>query len=229
MSGPERPRQSPAASRGSARSPDRPRRSRAAAAAGRAPRAPVASRRRRRWVAGLTGAAVALVAVLWLLRIGVPEDFAPEPAQSAALEHMEQVARVLYFSSPDGRGLVAETRFLPRPEGTETDIRAVIDALIAGPQCGATSAWPPDVALQDLFLGPDGTAYANFGASLHWLLPAGDACEWAVVASLTRTLCENFPRIRGVRMQIDGQDEGALRRMMPLEWVYRPSMFREGR
>ena len=55
------------------------------------------------------------------------------------------------------------------------------------------------------FIDPWGLAYLDFDRSVLGTRPLGDGEEWLVVASLVRTVCDNFPEVREVRFMIDGQ------------------------
>ncbi len=182
-------------------------------------------RKRRGWFLILVGMAGLLLLALWLLRTLVPESFAPSKPVSVDVGQVPLGALRVYFASPTGDDLVEETRLLPCTGALETDARKAIDALLAGPICEGASPWPADVTVLDFFISSSGIVYVNFGGSLKWLLPEGDYLEWSIMASLTRTLCTAFPEIKGVRVLIDGESSGLLRRVMPLDWTYRPAMF----
>jgi spore germination protein GerM len=139
------------------------------------------------------------------------------------------MAGSLTYASPDGRRLVTETQLLPGLPAAEERMRGVITALIEGPATGLLNPWPREAALLDLFLAEDGVVYVNMSGSVRARLAPGDAMEWMLLASLTCTLCDNFPAVRGVRLLVDGESEGLLRRIMPLEWTYSPAMFTEAR
>jgi hypothetical protein len=184
-------------------------------------------RRRRRfdWLWGLIAGVILLALAVWLLRTVVPESFPPAEPGSVELERVAHGAFPLYFAAEDGSGLVEEVRLLPRRGETMADARTLLEALIAGPVADGLSPWPAEATVRDVFVSSAGIAYVNFGGALRWLLPRGDFLEWALVASVTRSLCANFPEIRGVRILIDGQSSGRVARVMPLEWTYRPAMF----
>ncbi len=185
--------------------------------------------RRWGWIYVLVAVTALLLVVLWLLRTKVPESFPPAADEGGSRQRITLAAEALTFASPDGRRLVTETHLLPSAPAVEERVRAVIGALIAGSTTGLLNPWPREAALLDLFLAEDGTAYVNMSGAVRARLGPGDAMEWLLVASLTCTLADNFPSVRGVRLLVEGESQGLLRRCMPLEWTYVPAMFTEAR
>jgi len=185
--------------------------------------------RRWGWVYVLLAVAGLLLLVIWLVRTQVPESFPVAAEGDDSRQRFALVAEALTFASRDGRRLETETQLLPRLPTTEERIRAVITALIEGSTTGLLNPWPREAALLDLFLAADGTAYLNMSSAVRAGLGPGDTMEWLLVASVTCTLGDNFPDVRGVRLMVDGESRGFLRRFMPLEWTYTPAMFSEVR
>jgi Sporulation and spore germination len=181
--------------------------------------------RRYTWIGTVVIGSLLLILTVYLLRTQVPESFAPEFRASDLAAGKPVSAYHLYFLSADGNGLISETVYLSHSGDFATDAETLLAALFGGSKRDGISPWPVESTVQDLFVSRDGVAYINFGASLKWLLPRGDIMEWAVVASLTRTLCDNFTEVSSIRLLIDGEGEGPLRDVIPLDWEFRPSMF----
>jgi hypothetical protein len=170
--------------------------------------------------------ALVLVVIVWLLRTPVPSSFAPEP--EAKREELAPLgAYELFFGDARAEGLQREVRYLARRNELEDDARTAIEALIAGSLDGGISPWPAATALEDLFVSTGGVVYVNFDGGVRAAAPAGDYIEWLLAASLTRTLCANFPELRGVRILIDGESSGRLIRRMPLDGTLTAPMFME--
>jgi hypothetical protein len=184
--------------------------------------------RRLGWVGwlGIGVIALLLVVIVWLLRTPVPSSFAPEPG--VAREELAPLgAFELFFGDAGAVGLQREVRYLPRRNELEDDTRTAIAALIEGSLDGGISPWPAATALEDLFVSTGGIVYVNFDGQLRAAAPAGDYIEWLLAASLTRTLCANFPELQGVRILIDGESSGRLIRMLPLDGTLTAPMFME--
>jgi len=179
--------------------------------------------RRRWWVLWVAVAAMIGVGIAILVR-DLSETRSSDPRGPGKPLTVPLLAGQLYI--PDASGdLVRSTRYLRDGSDLEAAARAAIAELIAASGSAPLPTWPRTATLLDLFIAPDGVAYANFAGSLRYRMPPGDQTEWLIVASLTRTLCGTFAGIRGVRVMIDGQTQGPLRRALPLDRVYRPEFF----
>ncbi len=184
--------------------------------------------RRLGWSLVFAVAILLLAAAYWLLKSEIPESFSSTSSETASDSVAPLAACTVYL--PDAAGeLRPGVRYLARGVDLESDVRAVVDLLAAAGGSGGSPVdpWPDQVTLLDVYVSGEGLAYLNFASILRWRLPAGDLAEWMVVASLTQSLCGSFPDIRGVRVMIDGESSGALRRVMPLERTYRPEQFGE--
>jgi len=181
-------------------------------------------RRRTGWL--LAGCLALLVLVaLWFLRSRLPESFGRTGRSGAAARMAPVGAFEFYFGDAAGRGLQREIRYLRRADSEDAQAREVLEALLAGSYTGGLSPWPEGERLRDFFLTQAGIAYVEFEESLREEAPPGDYTEWLMVATLTRTLCANFPEVRGVRIVLSGRSSGPLIRTMPLEWTFVPAMF----
>jgi len=138
-----------------------------------------------------------------------------------------QRAAELYFGAPAMTGLQREFRFLPLAGRMEADARVVIAALAEGSLCGGVSPWPRRTAVNDVFVTREGIVFVDFDAGLREKVAPGDAVEWLLAASLTRTLCANFPALHGVRILVGGESAGPLLHQIPLDWTLTSAMFEE--
>ena len=185
-----------------------------------------AGNRRLGWSLLFAVAVLLLAATYWLLKSEIPDSFSSTSSEMTADSLVPLAACTLYLPDASG-GLRPAARYIGRGEDLESDVRAVVDLLAAAGGSGGlvVDPWPDQVTVLDVYVSGEGLAYLNFASSLRWRLPAGDLAEWMVVASLTQSLCGSFPDIRGVRVMIDGESSGVLRRVMPLERTYRPEQF----
>jgi hypothetical protein len=171
------------------------------------------------------GIALLFIVALWLLRTKLPAGFGPSGRPTAATLMPSVGAFEFYFGDPSARGLQRELRYLVREEDRERQMRSVIAALLAGSLSGGLTPWPESVTLKSLFVTSGGVAYVDFDEALRTQAPPGEYAEWLLAASLTRTLCANFPEVRGVRILVNGEARGAIGRTLPLDWTYTPAMF----
>ena len=190
----------------------------------RRPRRSKPAKRSRPWWILWAAVPVLIVLGFWWLRSGVPEQYSPVPSTIDPLATEPLLTCHLYL--PDAKGdLVRDTFYVRAPHDAESAARIVIDQLAKRGASAPVVAWPAHTTLLDLFVTPEGIAYVNFAGSLRHRLPAGDQAEWLVVASLTRSLCETFSVIRGVRLMVDGEIAGPLRRALALDRTYWPAYF----
>jgi hypothetical protein len=152
--------------------------------------------------------AVVAVAVLggliwWLTRERGPGE-APPPQIESVPEGSRNVT--LYFAGADEPNVYAETREVAVGRRMDEQIRQVVAALIAGPESdGGVSALPAGTELLSVMVDADsGTVYLDFSSELVAAHPGGSAAEYCTVASIVRTVGENFPEVQRVQLLVDG-------------------------
>ena len=92
----------------------------------------------------------------------------------------------------------------------EQRAKQLITALIERPPSQAQRTLPPDAALLQFYLLPDGTAIADFSENLETETPSGILNEEMAVDSIVRTLGANLSNVRRVKFLIRGQDAETL-------------------
>jgi len=88
--------------------------------------------------------------------------------------------------------------------------RQVLHALIASPPSPAQRTIPADAALLGFYVLPDGTAIADFSDALSSETPSGILSEELAVNSIARTLENNVPTLRRLKILIHGQESETL-------------------
>lgn len=150
-------------------------------------------------------ALIALAGGLWLVMRPSKQPAAPEPRQ---VESVPEGTRnvTLYFADVDEPGMRAETRELAVGRRVDEQVRQVVDALIAGPATEESiSAIPSGTQLLSVMVDADsGTVYLDFSSELVAAHPGGSAAEYCTVASIVRTVGENFPELQSVQLLVDG-------------------------
>jgi hypothetical protein len=172
----------------------------------------------------IIAALVAIVAgVLILLGRGrVREgDASPRPFAQAGESNLQTLR--LYFGDPAGRGLVREDRSAVMPVTLAERLSACIRELAEGSRAGNLPVLPRGAGLRRAFVDPWGLAYLDFDAGIA--ASAGDREEWFAIASIVRTVCENFPEVREVRFMVSGQVVTSLRGYIDLEEPLGPEDF----
>lgn len=176
---------------------------------------------RRVWLVLLALLAIGAGVLIFLARVRVQDrDVRPRPFAEAG-EATLQTLR-LYFGDPARGGLVREDRSAVMPVTLAGRLTACVRELAEGSHAGNQDILPRRAALQRAFVDPWGLAYLDFNPAIA---SAGDRQEWLVVASIVRTVCENFPEIREVRFMVAGQVVTSLRGYVDLEEPLSPEDF----
>lgn len=135
----------------------------------------------------------------WIERAGER----PRPVQIVS-EETRSVT--LYFANREADGFEAETREIPVREGLESEVEAVMAALIEGPRGrDGISAIPPGTALLQVFWSEETqTLYLNFNRTIVSAHPGGSAGEYYTLGTIIRTIGANFPQARNLQLLVDG-------------------------
>lgn len=159
--------------------------------------------------------AAGLVIVLAVLVVGAaawwwsarrPRDTATGPA-ARPQEKTSRVELNLYFPSDGGR-LRPQRRVLPLTEVPKQRLRAVVEALLAGPQGeeeGLYRLLPESVSVGSIQLGEDGTVYVDLRSpELETPPPVGSTAELQIVYSLVNSIVWNVSQTRQVVLLWNG-------------------------
>lgn len=88
--------------------------------------------------------------------------------------------------------------------------KQVLNTLLAGPVDAELRTLPPDAALLEFYLLPDGTGIADFSEALGTSIPSGIESEQLAIDSITRTLEANVPQVQRLKILIHGQEMDTL-------------------
>lgn len=119
----------------------------------------------------------------------------------------DKVELNLYFPSDGGR-LRPQLRTLPLTDVPKQRVRAIVEALLAGPQgeeAGLYPLFPEGVAVGSIQLGADGTAYVDLRSpGLETPPPTGSTAEMQIVYSLVDSVVWNVQQVRQVVLLWNG-------------------------
>jgi hypothetical protein len=131
------------------------------------------------------------------------------PATGA--EGEPRVKAKLFWASPDEDGALAPTTVeLPLSNDPVLRAKQLLNSLLAGPVDAELRTLPPDAALLEFYLLPDGTGVADFSEPLATSLPSGIQSEALAVESIARTLEANVPQVQRLKILIHGQEAETL-------------------
>lgn len=196
-----------------------------------------------------------LLVTLLLTGCGGPGGTAPTPGQDGdeppdppgAAEELSLPVD-LYFPAPGGR-LGVETREIPREPTPREQVRAVVEAVLAGPGAGAATGepgpapdtpaaatsslvrpLPEDVILDGVYLGADGTAFLDLRTpEPREPPPMGSTEERQIVYSLVNSVALNMPQVRRVAILWNGRQRTTLGGHLDLSQPLAPSRELMGR
>jgi spore germination protein GerM len=149
---------------------------------------------------------VILLAVVIVAFYAVRNWTAGEKAELPAVQEVSRETRsvTLYFARRDADGLVTETREIPVKEGIENEAKAVMAAMLSGPEDGgAVSAIPAGTRILQVFWVEDtGTLYLDFNRGIT--TGDGSTGEYYTITTIIRTIGANFPQAGRIQFLVEG-------------------------
>jgi len=122
-----------------------------------------------------------------------------------------RVKSMLFWASSAEDGSLAPTTVeLPLSNDPVLRAKQVLNTLLAGPVDAELRTLPPDAALLEFYLLPDGTGIADFSEALATSIPSGIQSEQLAADSIARTLEANVPQVQRLRILIHGQETETL-------------------
>ena len=145
--------------------------------------------------------AVVIVAV-YVLKWRTAEDDEGIPGIQEVSEETRSVT--LYFAGRNADGIVAETREIPVREGIENEAKAVMAALLSGPDDdNAVSAIPAGSRILQVFWVEDTeTLYLDFNRGIT--TGDGSTGEYYTITTIIRTIGANFPQAGRLQFLVEG-------------------------
>lgn len=163
---------------------------------------------------GFSSRRIALIGIVTFLALGVALWFGTRPkhvSEGPVTRHVESVPEgtrnvTLFFADMDEPNIHGETRELAVGHRLDEQVRQVIDALISGPSGkDGISAIPAGTKLLSVMVEADSaTVYLDFSSDIVAAHPGGSAAEYCTIASIVRTVGENFPELSRVQLLVDG-------------------------
>ena len=122
---------------------------------------------------------------------------------SGAEEEPVDVPASLYFRRAGGAALISELRVFRLTED-ETPARAVLEALIAGPQdAGLVGLLPQELTVRYVWVD-DGVCYADLSGVLLSAMPDSRPEQELVITSIVDTLC-SLDTVNQVQLLVEGE------------------------
>lgn len=141
----------------------------------------------------------------------------------SALEPAKAVVH-LYFAAADHSFLMAEERVLDRNSDPSEFAKAIVNALIEGPQQNLMRTVPKETVLRTVYIADDGIAYVDFTDSIRVHHPGGCRLEQLSIYAIVNSLILNMDRIQTVKILIDGQEAFTLAGHIDLRFPFSADM-----
>jgi hypothetical protein len=124
--------------------------------------------------------------------------------------------------------MITEQRQLPATNRLEEELRAVLDALCAGPETrGAIGPIPRGARPQAVFYDErQASVLIDFSRELRDNHPGGSAAERATVDAILRTIALNFPEVRACTLLVAGEQVETLAGHLALDQPLDPRRWR---
>ena len=130
----------------------------------------------------------------------------------------------LYFIAPSNYFLMSEYRVVIHAEGRVSLARAIVEALIKGPQEDLLPTMPPGTRLNAIFVTPENVCYLDLSAEIRYNHPGGCITELLTVYSMVNSLILNVSEIKSVKILIDGAETPTLAGHISLQFPAKANM-----
>lgn len=170
------------------------------------------------WLAALIVTAIVAVLASRLARRepgAVPGEPAVEAPADSAVSGFRTVQ--LWFAARDGDGLEPESREVIEQTELRDRIAALVSELDHGPEAGGVAVLPPGTAVLHVFLDDRGWLTLDLSAEFRRGFRGGSTAEHLAIGSLLRTIGDNVPEARRVRLVCDGGPIATLGGHVPLD------------
>lgn len=148
---------------------------------------------------------VVLLVVVLLSRRGaeLPEPVTPIPERPVETETGTRTV-VLYFGAPDGSDLVEVNRDITVPSDPSALLASVMTELASGPSDQGVAVLPAGTQVRSAYIS-GGDAYVDFSSELRSGFGGGSTQEYLIIASVVRTVSENFREVSRVQILVEGK------------------------
>ena len=181
----------------------------------------------RRFLPSLAIAAVAVTAA-WLLFIGLPRWYRPQPASAPAAAapaapapgSERKITATLYFISEDGMSLVGQQREVPFGDPIVEQARRIVEAQLGAAPEPLAAAIPGGTTLRGVYVterGCDGTgdgckrdAFVDLSVEARTRHTGGALDELFTIYAIVDAVTVNLPAISRVQILVDGKEVDTL-------------------
>ncbi len=134
----------------------------------------------------------------------------------------------IYFADKQKTALKSVEKRFPSTLDSHQLGTQILETLIEGPTSSASSVysaiWPQDTKINAFFISDDGKAFVDLkpGQGINQTMDTGT--EILAVYSVVNSLTINIPKIKMVKILIDGRDSPSLAGHIDLRFFYKTNM-----
>jgi len=136
----------------------------------------------------------------------------------------DKIAAHLYFADRSNSFLKSELRIMRQPGDPVEFGRAIIDALIKGPQKGLIRTIPDGTELSAIYIDPNNVCYVDLSGPIRTKHSGGINSELLTIYSVVNSLILNVSEIKRVKILIDGNEAPTLAGHINLQLPFRANM-----
>lgn len=139
-------------------------------------------------------------------------------------KQFQKVPVHLYFADRNNSFLKSEQRVLLQPDNPLHFGRAIVEALITGPQKGLLRTLPADTKLNAIYLTADHVCYVDLSEAVRENHPGGSNSELLTIYSVVNSLVLNVTEIERVKILIGGGETPTLAGHIDLQFPVKAHM-----
>ncbi len=139
-------------------------------------------------------------------------------------QQTNKIAAHLYFADRYSSFLTSELRVMHQPDNPVEFGRAIVEALINGPQKGLIRTIPVGTELRAIYIDSNKVAYIDLSEAVKKKHPGGINSELLTIYSVVNSLILNVSEIKRVKILIDGNEAPTLAGHIDLQFPFKAYM-----
>jgi hypothetical protein len=139
-------------------------------------------------------------------------------------QQTSKIAAHLYFADRNNSFLNSELRVMHQPDNPVQFGRAIVEALIKGPQKGFIRTIPVGTELNAIYIDPGKVCYIDLSETVKKKHPGGTNSELLTIYSVVNSLILNVSEIKRVKILINGSEAPTLAGHINLQFPFKAHM-----
>ena len=139
-------------------------------------------------------------------------------------QQANKIAAHLYFADRNNSYLNSELRVMQKQDNPIQFGRAIVEALIKGPQKGLIRTIPVGTELNAIYIDPEKVCFVDLSETVKKKHPGGINSELLTIYSVVNSLILNVSEIKRVKILIDGNETPTLAGHISLQFPFKAHM-----